>query len=273
MLYKFERLKSLVDKIAPSFSEMKRKNLVVKGEDFTSLYRNGKTFFKDDGIYVEINGIAFKRFIYMRDYKVKHYNKFPVFHIIACSKVNDIGRSYYLSGSTPTVDVIDRDTQELYKDKKLKLCSYCRQEYLQDDIPDDTEDFFNSLEQIEEDNIEPTDIRPDGYTWDWDIVSEKYRKAKNHTCENQNCGIKITDNFDWHFIEVHHKNHNKSFNNPKNLIALCILCHCYQDDLHKNNMKKIKKIGRKLDFFIEKYKDNLKSNPFLKQYLSDKPLQ
>ena len=263
-LYKFERLKRLVDEVAPSEAQIKQRYLVVKGENFTSLYRQGKTSFNTDGIFVEINGISFRRYIYMKKYRVKHYRRFPVFHIIACSKVENIGRGFYVSGSTPTVDVEDRDTGELHTNVKLKLCAYCRDEYLHRETPYDTEVFFNSLEQIEEDKIDPADIRPDGYTWDWDIVSERFRKAKNYTCEN--CNIQITDHFDWHYIEVHHKNHNKSFNNSENLIALCSLCHCYQDDLHLENLNRRRKIQRKLDSFVEKYRAQLESNPYIERY-------
>ena len=262
-LYKFERLKQLVDEIAPCEIDVKRINLIVKGENFTSLYRLGKTSFNADGIFVEINGISFRRYIYLNNYNVNLYG-LPKFHIIACSKVGEIGRVRYVSGSTPTVDVIDRNTGELHTDVKLRLCAYCRDEYLHRETPYDTEVFFNSLEQIEEDNIDPADIRPDGYTWDWDIVSERFRRAKKYTCEN--CNIQITDHFDWHYIEVHHKNHNKSFNNSENLIALCSLCHCYQDDLHLENLNRRKKIQRKLNSFVEKYRAQLELNPYLKRY-------
>lgn len=266
-LYSFERLKSYVDRVAPSIIDIKRRYLVVKDEDFTYLHNSDKTFFDDEGIYVNIHGINFRRYIYLKNYHVKRYERFPVFHIIACSKVQDIGRYHYISASSSCVDVLDIDTNTLHKNKNLKLCSYCRTESLAEFIPGDTNDFFNTLEKIEEDDINISELRPDGYTWDWDIISEIYRKSKNYICENPECKIRIEKQFDRFLLHVHHINGNKSFNNPKNLESLCILCHTYTNEHHKNQLFK-KRLFRQLSFFVDKYRIELTElkNPFLKEF-------
>jgi hypothetical protein len=265
-LYKFENLRKFVDRVAPSITEIKKKNLVVKDEDFSKFHAEGKTYFDDEGIYVIINGIHFRRYIFLKNYHISKYERFPVFHIIACSKVQDIGRYHYSSASTSSVDVIDLDTHTIHRDKKLKLCAYCRDECLSEFRPQDTKEFFDSLEKIVEGEVKASEIRPDGYTWDWDIVSEKMRQVKNYTCENPQCKIQVDNQFDRFLMHVHHKNGNKTYNNTKNLEVLCILCHAFKNEVHKDNFKK-RRLLKQLDFFISKYRGELTKlkNPYLKE--------
>ncbi len=268
-LYRFERLKLLVDRIAPSATELRRRNLVVRGEDFTHFHNHGDVVYREDGIFVKIDGHLYRRYIYMKDYRVDHWNDFPRFHLIACSRVNDIGRGWYLSGSSKTISVRERDNPEIiHENITLKLCGNCREEYLGDSTPETTVDFFNSLEQIEPEKIKESELRPDGYTWDWDIISMEFRKARNYRCENPKCGIQIDNQLHRQFIEVHHKNRRKEDNRRQNLIALCVLCHAFQDEVHRGNSQRIGRMNRKLKLFVDNYGESLQGNPFLQLYNS-----
>ena len=72
--------------------------------------------------------------------------------------------------------------------------------------------------------------------------TSKYQKYKKLYCEV--CGI-ISDN-----LEVHHKNCNRSDNNPNNLITLCKCCHqrVHHKNLliiHEDSIVSIKKLVKK----------------------------
>ena len=73
-------------------------------------------------------------------------------------------------------------------------------------------------------------------TGDWEKISREFRESHNYTCEE--CGITIEDPFDRQFIQVHHKNGDKTDNNPKNLKCLCINCHANVDSTHKKNFNR-----------------------------------
>lgn len=264
-LYKFENLKILVDKLAPQINEIKRKNLIVTGEDFTHLHNSGKTVFREDGIYVEIDGILLKRYIYLKEYNVDAYG-LPKFHLIACSRVNEIGRNHYLSASSDTVNIVNKTTKKLLLNQKLVLCNYCRNEIAAERIPQDTKAFFDSLEKILPEEVKPSDLRPDGYVWNWDIISEIHRREKNYTCQNPNCKIHIEDVFDKMYIEVHHVNKNKKDNRSQNLEVLCKLCHLFVDEHHITLLKQNKRLRNRLDFFVEKYAVKLSKNSNLEKY-------
>lgn len=78
--------------------------------------------------------------------------------------------------------------------------------------------------------------------------TSKYQKYKKLYCEV--CGI-ISDN-----LEVHHKNCNRSDNNPNNLITLCKCCHqrVHHKNLliiHEDSIVSIKKIGEEEVYDLE----------------------
>ncbi len=258
MLYSFEKLRKLLDEIAPTKDSLRKKYLVVEGETIDiKKIKDKEVLFEDDGIYAIFNGEKFRRYLYMPNYRVAHYeNTFPVAHLIKCTKVTEIGRGYYVLGSKSSVDVIDRDTGKLYKAKVLAICSYCLTEIITDNsIPESTEDFFNNLiaKEIENKDL-PKETDVFGYTltppFDWDTVSRKYRESKNYTCEQ--CAIQITDTQDYRFLHVHHKDGNKQHNHPKNLQCLCVLCHSKVDDHHADNFDK-PRMKHQVDSFVAKY--------------------
>ena len=67
------------------------------------------------------------------------------------------------------------------------------------------------------------------YARDWPEVSARVRDQANWTCED--CHIDLSGRRN--LLHAHHKNHLKTDNSPKNLIALCVLCH----QKHHSHMK------------------------------------
>lgn len=69
------------------------------------------------------------------------------------------------------------------------------------------------------------DLRPDGYTADWDKISSGVRVKKGYRCEK--CKVIIKDRPK--LLHVHHVNRDKTDNATQNLMALCAICHSEQD--------------------------------------------
>jgi hypothetical protein len=249
MLYSFENLRKLLDEIAPAKDIIRKKYLVVEGETINTQKVEDKTVrLEKDGIYAVFNGERFRRYLYMQNYDIKNYKRFPVAHLIQCSKVKNIGKDYYTLASTATVSVIDRESGVVHEDKVLSICSICIKEIKKSkDIPTNTKKFFETL--IVNSN-QPKDTDIFGYTFDWDEISRRYRASKNYTCEK--CGIKITEEIDYRYLHVHHKDGNKVHNHPNNLQCLCVLCHSKVDDHHANNFAK-PRFKHQIDSFIAKY--------------------
>ncbi len=62
------------------------------------------------------------------------------------------------------------------------------------------------------------------YTFDWMQVSKSYRERKKWTCEK--CGLNLQG--DKGYLQTHHINGHKAYNDDHNLEALCIRCHSEQ---------------------------------------------
>lgn len=60
-----------------------------------------------------------------------------------------------------------------------------------------------------------------GYSDDWKVCSEKYRKSVDYRCEQ--CGVGLVDNPS--LLHTHHISGNKRDNQFANLMALCLDCH------------------------------------------------
>ena len=62
------------------------------------------------------------------------------------------------------------------------------------------------------------------YNKDWKNTSKKIRKSVDYVC--QNCKVNLINNKK--LLHVHHKSGERNIDSPKNLIALCIVCHAKQ---------------------------------------------
>jgi hypothetical protein len=208
----------------------------------------------NEGIFSVINGISYRRFLFLDNYDISKYQKLPSYHIFNCEVVARYN-SFSLSNADK-VDVVDRYKGEIHRDKKLQICYYCASEFKNITSKEIYgKSFMEVVLDFEEvRQVKPTDISPNGYLWNWDEISSAYRSTQNYTCEK--CSIKVTNSSDYHFMETHHKNYDKTDNKRSNLECLCVLCHSNVDDWHRRNYTNYLQ-RKKVDKFIEKYRYEL----------------
>ena len=244
--------------------------------DLHSEEKANNIIFRKDGVYLMRDGIEYRGYMYLKRYWIERFDKFPKFHITKCTTVLEIDKRIdFVWHNSNEAEIQDRSSGKLYK-KNLDLCGNCKSETLTK--IDNTQDFFDSLdkeEKREEKKKEPVLVDLNGYVKGWEGkngISNTYKKSKNYTCER--CKISIPEGYDQRFIHSDHKDGNKQ-NNPKdgsNFECLCILCHCYKDELHKKNFGR-RRMKRELKTFIDNYRNVLirNGNSYLKQYNEDNP--
>lgn len=266
-LYNFIKLSQKLDFL--NFPEVNESRFEIVRKDFSEEESRGNITFKNDGVYLKINGVEHKGYMYIKVADVDQYG-FPKFHISNCQTItqqqsqNRFHGHYYWSNSN-IVAVQQRGTSKIHEDVNLALCAYCRNAAGIIDYKN-TQGFFDLLDIQDNGPVNNAELDMFGYVKEWQQISKKFRIENEFTCDN--CTIKIENKFDQRFIQVHHKNGNKLVNNRENLQCLCTLCHSNIDERHTVNFQK-KRSVHEIAAFVEKYKDNLIiiRNPFIKNYL------
>lgn len=258
MLYTFEKLSERLSQLG--YPDATESGFRIIRRDLTQEEQAGNIVFKEDGVYLTIDGQEYKGYMYIKHPFIVNYgNKFPKFHTTNCEVVQEqkakgkFDNRYYWHNSN-LVDLTDTQTGDEFNQVLLDLCSKCK---AQSGITEysDTQGFFNLLDQQEQEDInQEYEVDIFGYTLDWQQISREFRKEKNYTCES--CGIIIEIPGDRRFIHVHHKSGNKLNNRRNNLQCLCVLCHSHTDTTHEQNF-----VGRRMQTeiktFIEKYRPQL----------------
>lgn len=265
-----ERLTDFLDR--KGYPSVSPRGFVVIRKDLSTEDQAGNIKYRSDGIYLTSNGQEYKGYIYLK-YKV-HINKYgyPKFHITKCQKLKDeiargvfIGRYYWHNSNTVSIE--DRPSGQVHEDITLDLCGYCRSV----NTPDTTQEFYDELEEEYQDVQPNQNIELDifGYVREWQQISQKYKEKKNYTCER--CNIKM-EGVDKRYIHTDHRNGDKTRNVESNFECLCILCHCYKDELHIENFGK-RRMKVELKTFINKFRNRLieNNNQHLKKYDNDNP--
>ncbi len=234
--------------------------------DLTMEDSNGNIEYRDDGVYLTINGQEYKGYIYLK-YKWLYEGIFtpPKFHLTKCEKLKDlidkgnfIGRYYWHNSNV--VSIQEKPTGKVHEDLVLDLCGNCQTTKIT------TQEFYDELEEKFKD-ANPKDMYLDifGYVKEWQQISKSYKEKKDYTCEV--CNIKM-EGIDRRYIHTDHKNGIKTENNHTNFECLCILCHCYKDEHHRENFGK-RRLKRELQTFVDKFRELLRSNKNLERYDSD----
>ena len=261
-----ERLSDFLDRNGyPSLSAI---GFVVIRKDLSTEENAGNIEYRDNGIYLTSNGQEYKGYIYLKfKVQIQKYG-YPKFHIMKCQKLDEkiaagvfIGQYYWHNSNTVSIE--DRPSGAAHENITLDLCGYCRSV----NTPSTTQEFYDGLEE-ENQNIQlnqSIEVDIFGYVREWQQISQKYKEKKNYTCER--CKIQM-DGVDKRYIHTDHKNGDKTRNVESNFECLCILCHCYKDELHKENFGK-RRMKRELITFVNKYKSSLSNNEYLKQYYED----
>ena len=211
--------------------------------------------YKVDGIYLRVNEVEYKGYIYLK--KKVQVGKWgpPAYHIKKCKKLQDeidtggVHDRYYWHNSN-VVDIISVPDGAIHKNLVLKICGFCSHF----SNTSDTQEFYDELlenDELNQDQNIEVDIF--GYVREWQRISQQYKTKKDYTCEQ--CNIQMSG-IDKRYIHTDHKNGDKTRNVESNFECLCILCHCYKDEQHRQNFGK-RKMKRELIAFIDKYKTEL----------------
>lgn len=152
------------------------------------------------------------------------YGTLPKYHILHCSTLKDMQENddyhkYHATRRTDGMFLVKLSNKAPSELRKLTLCLNC----------------FKKLKECYSWNVFPTDpekfpledwFEPffDYSSEDWKKRSQDCRKKANWTC--QECNINLESNP--YLLHAHHKWGTK-FNDPEDLIALCIGCHAKQD--------------------------------------------
>lgn len=261
MLYKFTNLANRLTQLG--FSEANQRGIQIVRRDLTQEDQAGNIAFKEDGIYLAVNGKEYKGYMYIKNPFIVNYgNKFPKFHIANCEVIKDqkakgkFENRYYWHNSN-LVDLTDAQTGDEFKQVAIELCSKCKalsevSKYL------DTEGFFSLLDKQEIEVVREIQLDMFGRPIDWDIISKEYRQEKNYTCEKCGFGGDMLENrTDREFIHTDHIIAWELTNMTReNLQCLCILCHSEKDEVHRRNFSR-PGMKKRIKRFIDKYKSKL----------------
>jgi hypothetical protein len=262
-----EKLSDFLDK--KGYPSVSPKGFAIIRKDLSTQENAGNIEYREDGIYLKFNGREYKGYIYIKNPNVSRFG-FPKFHISECITIKDqklkqnfVGKYFWHNSSTVSLE--DRANGETYENVTLELCWNCRKI----GTPNTTEAFHDSLKENQQSVETEKKIEVDffGYVREWQQISQKHKEKKNYTCER--CHIQM-EGIDKRYIHSDHKNGDKTHNHESNLESLCILCHCYKDELHRENFGK-RRMKVELKTFINKFRNRLVeiNNPHLERYNAD----
>ena len=268
MIYKFDKLSAKLDELG--FERISANGIRIMKRDLTQEANKGNIDFREDGVYLKIDGKEYKGYMYHKFPDIDRYG-LPKFHITDCVTINEqklnkrFDNSYYWQNSN-LVSLTDRKTGKVHNDVELKLCNNCRNKSKVKYT--NTEVFFVTLGSLTEDVNTEYEVDIMGYPLkpiNWYQVSKAYREEKKYTCEHPSCGITMTEVLDKRFIHVHHKDGNKLNNKISNFECLCVLCHSKEDERHVLNFQK-KRMQAEVDAFLKKYSSELRrlGNKYMK---------
>jgi|GEM_PF-1806833 len=244
---------------------------LIKAVDFTKKLNLNQAKLAKEGAYV-LDEYGARHAVYFFKNPFWFYSQHhegrstPKFHIIRCTTIKEYGINDFSAANTKEVTIRNANRNQGQREYTLKLsiCGNCVREV--NNPPMDTEVFFERLREKYEQQQEKTEdvkVNLNGYTLDWPLISKQFKQAREYTCES--CKLQLE--YDRRYMEVHHRDRNKTNNHPKNLQCLCKLCHAFQDTNHTNHAKKGRN-RKELIQFVQRYYDQLQSlnNPFLERY-------
>lgn len=280
-LITFDNAHNYLDSLGISRLQEYDNNVIVDRIDFTEQENEGNIEWRNDGVYLNINGNLQRGFMYIKRPNIQRYG-LPKFHLLECTTIleqrqNGRFHNHYFWSNSPTVTLTDRATHNDLEDATLSLCRYCQNLIRErtDEIIGNTNDFHNLLD-LNDDEIENNDTETETDIFNrpinWRCISRAYREEQNYSCEE--CGFggeDLTNNYDKRYIHTHHINSNELLNTHRdNLKAVCILCHYKQDEHHQSNFEK-RRMKRELLNFVRNYKLRLIEigNPYVKDFIME----
>ena len=254
-IHDFSKFKATLEQLGYSIGEAKPYvPLEIADVNLTNI-QNGEVEITDEGIFYinPVTGSRHQIFLYKKSMylEYKGVRTKPKMHIVNCEAIQYFGRDQYRRANTGTVLVWDKSSHQEVSVSNLPLCSYCRSILAAHNTPANSDDFEALLrEAAEKTKTQEQETDLSGYLWNWEKISDGYRKKKNYTCER--CGFKATTMFGRKNMHVHHKDGNKLNNTAENFECLCIACHAAVDNRHKENFSKGAN-KKSLDAFKKKF--------------------
>jgi hypothetical protein len=260
MLYTFERLATFLTQ--GGYPDANQRGVQIIRRDLTQEEQAGNLDFRDDGIYLKVNGQEYKGYMYLKYPNVARFG-LPKFHITNCKTILEqrtTGRfdGRYFWHNSKTVTIEDRANGQVHEHVNLSLCGNCERQSSIDEYSD-TEGFFSLLDQQEvEETTREIQLDIFGRPLEWDNISKEYRKEQSYTCENCGFGGEMLESRkDREFIHTDHIVAWELANMRRNnLQCLCILCHSQKDDVHKTNFSK-PGMKKRIQRFLYKYRAKL----------------
>ena len=166
-------------------------------------------------------------------------NKEPRYHVVNCETLQKMKEKerfgqYRATRRTDRKFPVTFSSSEELRPLELVLCRYCltqlKEQYGVGVFPENTTEFpladwFERFDYEEElDHSESRDGPFDYSSEAWRKRSLACREKANWTCQKCNTNLET----DRHLLHAHHQWGTK-FNNPEDLMALCISCHAKQD--------------------------------------------
>lgn len=259
-IIKFTHIEATLKRLGISFGEAKPWK-DIHGDVDNDWFRTGKLQVTEKGIYIiDDEGEKHQVYLYKRDFYI-HYNgqiKYPKYHVCKCQTIQTLmeqRNEEYRFANTDAVEV--RDKGMGYRKtivRNLGLCGNCASMMRMADISSaEFADLLKKAEERQQAKRPKADTRVDvnGYPANWNEISLNYRIRKQYTCEK--CKVKVSP-WDTTFMEVHHKNGDKTNCEDSNLQCLCIKCHSEVNPAHVRNYATPGK-QMLIKQFMEKYKD------------------
>lgn len=258
---KFSKVKESLRRIGIIVDKAKDAYVPISPEEVSlKEIENGSLQIDTDGIFIiGEDGVRRQVFLYKRAYNMERFGK-PRFHICKCQTIEEFMNSSgeipeYRRANTRAVMVLDRSNgNQDTKVEDLPLCKYCAQLIGSVARNMDSAAFVELLKKANPADEE----RPQGninvntrtgYTEDWQEVSQRFRERHHYTCER--CGVQVSQ-FETEYMQVHHRNGDKTNNSDSNLECLCIKCHSEVDPTHVRNFS-TRQQQMLIRFFMDNY--------------------
>ncbi|MDZ7848659.1 MAG: hypothetical protein U5L96_19040 [Owenweeksia sp.] len=254
--YSSKQLNSLLEQMGAELKKMETPNSWEGIDDtkLAELLKTGEVEIELDEIKTRDGVFEYKGrkvIVYIRDQYSKYYSRGYKFHLTKCNTIskafqNRRNSRYVVSLRTDGQFKINllEDNIIVRKDlvEPLNVCKNCLEQInykrykvhpyrIKQDIYQGFEltEYFNQFKHsslntglFRNANNAPLNV----YNKNFDLKSRTVRAKRNYEC--QECGIDMSKQEHRKFAHVHHRDGDKSNDNPQNLEVLCIGCHSNQ---------------------------------------------
>ena len=233
--------------------------------DFGKAIREKKVTFRDGDIYLEHEGHLLRGYAFMYSYDHERFRCGPKLHFRECKTVkefrsrNQFNQKYIWSNSAHNT-WRDRSTGHVFEADVLDVCGNCLREADEDFA--DSREFYHEVVAPQLQSLDlaaaqsrVVNVNADGYTEDWEQISQQVRIASHYTCDE--CGVRIGSGAQRRFLHVHHRNGNKADNSPGNLRPLCLICHGHVDENHRARLLEGPVRRREIGIFVRGCRNRL----------------